>query len=146
MYEGCGASTGRADCGPLGGFGGAGGVAPEYVHAAVPDFLEYFSGVDLPTFPALEHGEDGLIHYVNQWYRLGGFTPGVDEPVLPTRAETCVRWDYVDREVVGTDDGCAEADFEIVAAGNTIGFSVPVGSPPYEGPEFWAHRELRLYY
>lgn len=48
---------GEGGTGGMAGFGGAGGVAvtTEEFRVAVPNFLEYFGGMDFPTWPPLAH-------------------------------------------------------------------------------------------
>lgn len=136
--------AGFGGVGGFGGEGGAGGMAAttEEFRVMVPNFLEYFGGLDFPTWPALISG-GGLAHLVAPWHVVRREPPSADE-VYPDRVEGCTRIDYVDREVSHVVGACVETGFEIVAAGGDGGISVVVGTPP--GLEFWQYTELRFYY
>ncbi|MGB5413522.1 MAG: hypothetical protein WBN01_02660, partial [Polyangiales bacterium] len=142
---GTGGMAGFGGAGGFGGEGGAGGVAvtTEEFRVPVPNFLEYFGGMDFPTWPALVSDGD-LVYFVAPWHVVRREPPSADE-MYPDRVEVCTRIDYVDREVSRVVGACFETDFEIVAAGGDGGISVVVGTPP-TSPEFWAYTELRLYY
>jgi hypothetical protein len=136
---------GEGGTGGMVGFGGAGGVAAttEEFRVPVPNFLEYFGGMDFPTWPALVSDGD-LVHFVPPWHVVRREPPSADK-VYPDRVQVCTRIDYLDREVSRVVGACFETDFEIVAAEGDGGISVVVGTPP-TSPEFWAYTELRLYY